>query len=88
MISTIMDDEALQQKFVELSLAGDWVALQELAESNGMKLFYDASCSQVRSVQDTIPDAKVVARNQIHEYENTCEGVCIYNATKYYELYR
>ncbi len=87
-ISRIVDDEALQQRFVELSKSGDLVVLQELAESNGLKLFYDQSCYQARSAQDMIIGAKIVARNQVHEYENTCEGVCIYNATKYYELYR
>ncbi len=86
--SLAMDNETLQQSFVELSQAGDVAALQQLAKANGMQLFYDASCYQARSAQDSTPDVAVVARNQVHQYENTCEGVCVYSTTKYYELYR
>lgn len=83
-----LDDEVLQMQFAELCQKGDIPALKKLAQDNGLQLFHDASSYGERSIKCQDPAAAVLVRNIVHQYDNTCEGVCIYHQTQYYELYR
>ena len=86
-VPPVPDDEALYQQFAELTQSGDQAALDEFARTHGLQLFQADSSYQSCSIHDTQPDATVVARNPVPQYQLVCDGV-LYSTTTYYELYR